>query len=876
MSEIRSLPTWVKTFLRTICPEELYEQIEGDLIELYEQDLKTVGHRKARLRLAISTIRFLRPGILLRKKFSPKMHYTSILKNYLKTTTRHIGKSKLNFTFKLGGLTLSIFCFIIIAIYVSHQLSFDRFHDDYQNIYRVNSARKENGAVEKYGVAPLALGPMLGSQFPEISSLTRIRFANSIYFRYNNTVTDCESLIEADTSIFNVLTFKFLKGSKDALKKPNSVVLTRAVATRMFGTVDALEKVITINNDQGLYEVTAVIEDTPSNASMFVGAIVPMREEHDFTLNSIVSPVEFIDHAATTYVRFKNGIPNDFASRVESMLDRYVKRKDRVENGFTVFLQPLKDIYRGPTYKAEYSGKGSSVYLYAFSALGVLLLIVASINYINLSIVDLAGRSREIGVRKVLGAHRSQLIIQIVAEIVLYSIVSLAISVLLLYIFFPDVMQLIDPDLRFDMILENNVLLIIGGSMFTLIFFSAYFPAKLLIETGISQNLKSIGASFNSSISRTLLFTQFSISALCICCTFMVGRQVGFIHNKELGFNRKNLIVISLPWDFSVSKMIALKHSLKQVAGVTGVSNSSFRIGGGYWKDWYFVEDHEQMKAVELYEVFSDDDLFTTLDIKLLKGRTFNNSMPSDSSAAFVINETAARELGWKDPIGKRIYTHPEESGNWDGTIVGVVSDINISALYEKVQPLVMRLPWQSNYPDAFVYVRYQGDEQSIIRSLEKKYSEIMPGYPFPYRFVDEFYNARHERETKAFTSLQFGTIVIVLVSLLGVFSLAAYMSARRMKEFGIRKVLGASGKQIAQLHISYFIRIMLISNCIALPIAYWIIQEWLAGFAYRIEVTFSPFIVAAGISFILVILSGSYAAFKSARMNPVDVIKIE
>jgi putative ABC transport system permease protein len=356
----------------------------------------------------------------------------------------------------------------------------------------------------------------------------------------------------------------------------------------------------------------------------------------------------------------------------------------------------------------------------------------------------------------------------------------------------------------------------------------------------------------------------------------MVGRQVGFIHNKELGFDRKNLIVISLPTDFSVAKMVALKNGLKQLPDITGVSNSSFRIGGGYWKDWYFVESGNDMKQVELYEVFSDDELFETLGIVPLSGRTYRADMPADSGAAFVINETAAHALGWEDPIGKRIYTHPEEPGEWDGTIIGVVPDINISALYEKVQPLVMRLPWQSNYPDGFVYVRYQGDAQSVVKSIEKQYGEVMPGYPLQFLFVDAFYNSRHDRDAKAFTSLQFGTVIIVLVSLIGVFSLAAYISSRRMREFGIRKVLGASGQQIATLQFSYFIRIALIANLFALPVAYWVVRQWLDSFAYRIEPGIWHFVLVGAAVILLVLLSGSHAALKAARMNPVDVIKLE
>jgi len=309
---------------------------------------------------------------------------------------------------------------------------------------------------------------------------------------------------------------------------------------------------------------------------------------------------------------------------------------------------------------------------------------------------------------------------------------------------------------------------------------------------------------------------------------------------------------------------------------VTDVSNSSFRIGGGYWKDWYFVEDEKAVKKVELYEVFSDDELFATLEMKLLKGRTFNARMPSDSGAAFVINETAAHELGWDDPIGKRIYTHPEEKGKWDGTVVGVVADIHISSLYEKVHPLVMRLPWQNNYPDRFVYVRYQGDDQFIAKAIEKKYNEIMPGYPLALRYVDELYNSYHQKENKAFSSLQFATLVVVFISMIGIFSMAAYLLTKRMKEFGIRKILGASVPQLAGLHIHYFMRIVLLSNLIALPTAYWLVKEWLNGFAYRIELTLLPFLLVGAILFLIVFLSGSHSAWKAGRMNPVDVIKME
>ncbi len=801
-----------------------------------------------------------------------------MFRNYFITSLRHIRKSKVNFAFKLAGLSLAIFSFLAIAIYVAFQLSFDTYHIDHQNIYRVNSHRKENGVIEKYAITPYALGPVLQQHIPEVTSMVRIRYANHIYFRLDKELIDCEDLLEADSSLFNVLTFRFIKGDRTALQKPNSIVLTRTMANRLFGTTDVLQRTLSINNNSNLYQVTAVIEDTEPNSQVFLNAIMPIRDQSELSSVNIVDPVTFADQAATLFVRLSKPITPDFMEKVEAALNPYIKKSDRKEHGFEVSFQPIADVYLGPTYSNDYFRKGSPVYVYAFSVLGILLLVVAGINYVNLTIADFSSRSRETGVRKVLGARKHQLVTQVTIEALLFSVISLCVGVGLLYLLFPKILELLDTDLRFEMLLEPRVLIIGFSGIVTLLFFSTYFPARQFANTGVIQNLKSKSGGYNSSVSQILLFSQFAISAICIYCTFMVGQQIDFIHNKELGFDRKNLLVLSMPQEFTVKNMQTFKEEIKQVPGVTHVSNSSFRIGGGYWKDWYFVEqeDKQEMKHVELYEVFSDDELFSTLGIKLLEGRIFNANIPSDSGAAFIVNESAVRELGWKNPIGKRIYTHPEEKGKWDGTVVGVVPDINISPLYDKVRPLVMRLPWTNEYPNGFIYVRHKGDEKMIAKSIEEKYKAIMPGYPLFCRFVDELYNSYHQKESKAFASLQFGTLVIILVSLLGIFSMAAYMSIKRMKEFGIRKVLGATVTQIFTLHINYFVRLMLFSNLIALPIAYWLIKNWLETFAYRIEISYWPFLFVGLVSLLLVVVSGSFSALKAGRLNPVDVIKME
>lgn len=867
---------FVIKLLRTFCPSQLREEIEGDLLQKLERETKIIGERRAKRRLLWNVIRYLRPGIILRNKFSAKNQFT-MLPNYFVASVRHIRKSKVNFGLKLGGLTLAIFSFLSIVIYVSYQISYDTHHNKYQNIYRVNSERKENDQMEKYAIVPLSIGPLLKQYIPEIESFARTRYANGSYLRYEGKGIPCGGLIEADSTLFTILNFNFIEGTPNALKVPNGIVLTKPIAEKLFGSANAQGKLITINNEMKVYQVSAVIED-PIHTSFGFEAVILNETESALTLNSIVSPVEYIDRASTLFVRLKKPVTKELFTKIESMLDRFIKKSDRQEIGFNLSFQPINHIYLDPEYKVEFAAKGSAVYVYAFSVLGVLLLIVAGINYVNLSIADFSSRARETGVRKVLGARKYQLITQVIIETFLFSFIALALGLGILYLLFPKIMELLDGDLRFEMLVNPVVLTVAFTGLIVLLFFSSYFPAKMFATSGVIQNLKSKGSRYNSSLSQILLFAQFSISAICISCAVMVGKQISFIHNKDLGFDKKNLLMMNMPWEFTVKTMQTFKQELKQIAGVTHVSNSSFMLSGGYWKDWYFVEQEgkSEMKHVELYEVFSDDELFSTLGVKLLQGRTFNASIPSDSGAAFILNESAVKELGWKEPLGKRIYTHPEEKGKWDGTVVGVAADINISPLYEKVKPLVMRLPWTNQYPDGFIYVRYTGEAKSITKAMEEKYKNIMPGYPLSWWHVDKLYNKSHEKETKAFASLQFGTLVIVLISVLGIFSMAMYMSVKRMKEFGIRKVLGASATQISLLHINYFLRLMLIACAVALPIAFFLIGEWLTSFAYRVELSYLPFLLVALCSLVMVMFSASYSALKSGRMNPTDVIKIE
>src|SRR5882762_4981051 len=457
---MKSLPIWAERLLRAICPEELFEQIEGDLMEIYNYDVKAVGKRKAKLKFVITAIRFFRPGIFLRNKFSMNQNQLPMFKNYFMTSLRHIRKSKVNFAFKLGGLSLAIFSFLAIVLYVAFQFSFDTFHADYQNIYRVNSQRKENGVIEKYAITPFAIGPVLQQHIPEVTSMARIRYANHICFRLEKELIDCENLLEADSSLFNVLTFRFIKGDRTALQNPNSIVLTRTMANKVFGATDVLQRTLKINNNPNLYQVTAVIEDTEPNSQVFFNAIMPIRDQSELSSINITDPVTFVPQAATLFVRLSKPVTPDLMKKVEAALNPYIKKSDRIEHGFEISFQPIADVYLGPAYMEDNFRKGSPVYVYAFSVLGILLLVIAGINYVNLSIADFGSRSRETGVRKVLGARKHQLVTQVTIEALLLSMISLCVGVGLLYLLFPKISESLDTDLRFGMLMEPNVLII--------------------------------------------------------------------------------------------------------------------------------------------------------------------------------------------------------------------------------------------------------------------------------------------------------------------------------------------------------------------------------------------------------------------------------
>jgi len=777
---------------------------------------------------------------------------------------------------------LALFSFLVIALYVSFQLSFDKYHRDYENIYRVNSNRDEDGKMEQYAMVPPAIGPAIKSAFPELISFTRLSESSRAFIRYNEKLMRVRGFVEADSTLFNVFTFEFINGDKQALSRPGTIVLTSSLAMQVFGDDDPIGKLISFPDRLNkTLEVAAIIKDLPANSHLKLNAITAFNAFEGGNKSENDSWEISWDGSVYLYVRLNHqGNPNQFSAKVNPLIAKNIaKREDGGEKKFSVFLQPITEIFLGPNMNMEFFEKGNGLYVYIFSSLGIFLLVIASINYVNLSIADFHSRSKEIGVRKILGARKKQIAFQVTIEAILLCLLGLLISLIILYLLFPKVLAFLDPNLKLEMLLDTDLVMLLMLTVLFLAACSTAYPAfQLSTNSPVNDLNKRVGFGNNISISKTLLLFQFIISIICISATLIVGSQVDYIQTKDLGYDRHNLISLIMPDDYPLERATVLKDEVSKLTGVISTSYTHYHMTGvPYFKGEYVVEIDAAMKNMSIGEVFVDHDFFKTMGVKILLGRSFDINNPADSHKAFIVNETAVKEFGWTDPIGKKIKVN-QTAGDiekWDGIVVGVAQDFNTRPLREKIEPVVIRLPYDS-WPGYCLNVRLDRSIDETLPLLKKTYEKVIEGFPADFRIVEDMYDSQYKEENKAFTALQTGTLMVALISAIGIFSLSVYMSIRRMKEFGIRKVLGATARQITLLHVGSFLRIALFANVIGLPIAYWLTNEWLTGFAYRTNLGGVIFIVATAISFLLVIVSAGFSSMRAGKMNPVDVIKIQ
>ena len=797
-----------------------------------------------------------------------------MFKNYIKIAWRNLWKNKVFSLINILGLTVGLAAFWLIALYVADEFSFDRYHQNAGRIYRVvQHAKWDGGKFDLTGTsAPFASA--LKNDYPEIEEAVRFDIEGGGAITYQNKHLQVDDILFTDPSIFTVFTYHFLFGdAKTALTKPQSIIITKTLATKLFGNPSlALNKTITFDNNYPNL-ITGVIDDVPANSHFTFSALRSLPQNYTEDWNNF---------HLYTYILLKKGTDiHKLESNLPQFFNKYLKATMPNMN-YRMELQPLTSIHLHSNLSFKMSANSSMVYIYTFSVVAILILLIAAINYMNLSTARSSIRVKEIAVRKVTGSSKSQLVWMFLSESVLITLIASVAAVLLISFMLPAFKQLTGKELsiwRFG--ISDTMLLLTVFSLFTGIV-SGIYPALLLSGLRTIPALKGqIGSQTGNLIFRKSLVTfQFVITIAMTAGSFIIYQQLQYVSKKDLGFNKDQVLTFHIPNKDVRSNIGALKQQLLQNPLIQSVSAASNPIGNNdIGKTGYFLEENGKMDTKPRIgnSFMIDEDFIPTLQIKLLQGRNFEQDMPTDKSQSVIVNETLVKDASWKNAIGEKIQDGADEKGNpLFYQVVGVVKDFNIFSLQHKIEPLILHLPPVPKEKDN-LYVRINKSSiKEALQYIESTYRKFDPEHPVDYHFLDQNFAKQYQAEQKQGVILLIFTILTILIACLGLFGLVTFMAQQRTKEIGIRKVLGASVLQITSMLSKDFVKLVLLALIIASPLAYFAMQKWLQDFAYRINIGWLVFAFSGLLTVVIALATISFQAVKAALANPVKSLRAE
>jgi len=810
-----------------------------------------------------------------------------MFRNYLKITLRHLKKHRGYSFINIAGLAIGMACCLMILLYVSDELSYDRHHEHADRIYRVNGISSIGETTRHYATTPPALGPEIAVSIPEIEE--SIRFFDIIEFeaRIKDKHIRIPDTCLADPTYFDIFSHEFIAGDpQKVFAIPESIVITEETAKRLFGDQDALNQVITFPPERTA-KVTGVIKNFPKNAHFRFNALVPttaMRDQEG-------RPHPVLRHPyfcqVYTYVLLREDADlKDLEQKImavhESRWGKMFKQRGTTRQ---YPLMAMKDIHLKSHYEYEIGNPGDINNIYLFSAIALLVLIIACFNFINLSTARSASRAREVGLRKVFGSSRRNLIKQFLSESVAVSLLGLVFGILIVTISLPVFNSLSGKEFTEGQLLRLPFLLGLLGIIILTGFIAGSFPAFILSAFHPVTVLrgKFSSASKNSSLRKILVITQFAISVFMIVGIPVTIRQLDYMKNKELGFNKDQLVVVQFfgnrQEEESAKQFDALRDRLLRNPNISAVSFSGNIPGGDLGYDAYLPEGMSDDKTVRAINYLVDYDFIDTYEMELVAGRNFSREFATDTGEAIIISEKMAKTLGWgKDSLGKRIFNVARD--NRKGTIVGIIKDFHSGSLKMEISPVILSLEHRFF---AFVTARiHPANVSATLNFLEKELREVSQAvfpereFTFDYYFVDDDFRSKYEEEEKAQEIYVIFGGLAVFVACLGLFGLASFTLEQRTKEIGVRKVLGASASKIILLFSKEYAKLIVIANILAWPLAYYAMKRWLGNFAYRLGIGIDIFIFAFLLAVIVASLTIFYHSVKAVLANPVDSLRYE
>ena len=799
-----------------------------------------------------------------------------MLKNYVIIAWRNLMHNKLFSFINIAGLAIGIACCALIYLYVQREISFDRFNKKADRIYRITSIIHQPNGINNYALSSSMVAKRIQANFPGVEQITRLEFSKRNISHKDKNFFDTK-LAYADSGFFNIFTLPLIEGNPSkALIQPYSIVLTESTAKRYFGTEPAFGKTLQFSDSISL-TVTGIMKDVPENSHITFDAILSRTTLTDMNKSNI----EWKDQlekdwfycSLYSYILLdKKSNYKDLEKNIANIFNKETAEiKKATGLALDIKLMPLTDIHLKSQLEAEpkWVARGNILYVYIFSATAILILLIACCNFINLSTARSINRSKEIGLRKVIGARRDQLISQFLGESVIYTLIATIFSFILLLMFIPLFNNLLETHLQVnvDIIWLYCLIICCVG------FLAGLYPAILMSSFAPIRSLKGAVKHGLSDIffRKGLVVFQFTIAIALIVGTSLILKQLGFIQNRNLGLNKEHLVSLELKGEDSRRTDVIVKE-LSEHPDILNATVNGFNFKG--LPNLTLLPEGTPENEVTSSPVFSADENFIpTFKIQLVAGRNFSKAYTTDEAEAFIVNETAVKTFGWKTPkqaLGKTI--------DWPfgkrGKVIGVVKDFNFASLHENIEPVLIHIfkPWFG-----FVTVRLKGKNVSEeMNHLESAWKKVAVSSPFKYAFLEDDFNSLYESEKKLRNLLSTFTLLAVIVACLGLFGLASFTIKQRVKEIGIRKVLGSTSLSIVKLLSKDFLKLVILSLVIASPIAFYGISKWLQGFAYKTEISWYIFVIAGILTIIVALVTVSFQALKAARSNPIKSLRSE
>ncbi|HOX83275.1 MAG TPA: ABC transporter permease [Chryseolinea sp.] len=805
-----------------------------------------------------------------------------MFRTHLKFFTRVFLKDKFFSTLNILGLALGIAVSIILLLILQNDLTYDQYHVNHKRIYRLGGHLEATGVDFKAARSARELGNILKEEFPEVQEVVRANSWDHTLVKYQSKTGEEkafyeENIVRTDSTYFSVFTHTFIAGNPTTcLSELNTLVLTESTAKKYFGDENALDQSLIIDGES--WKVTGVIQDVPPNTHLKFDMLVSRLVDREWVMDQGKLKSEaFWNPDVYTYLLVPDNYdPKNFYDKFPAIFDKYFKSfGDQVGGKYTPILESLASIHFHSTLDSD-EPHGNIAYLYAFAGIGLFIIILACINYMNLSTAKSVNRAAEIAMKKTLGSGKTSLVFSFLGESVFLSLISLIVAIALVF-FVLDATpfnQLVDKNLSADFL--HNPLLLFGslGIAVGIGIISGLYPAFYLPNIPTLQALKGSFKNQSSSLvlRKVLITAQFAISIFVVVCTLFMQDQIDYVRNKELGFDKENVLLLPIQDTLVQRQLTGIKSEFLQNPHITGATTSYNVFGMGMGGPVMWAEGAEGMKQQAFTLMVVGEDYFKTMGIEILKGRDFLPGPKADVDDVFIANEAAAKLMGWgDDAIGKKVkFFHAKT----DGQVVGLVKDFNFASLHNAVEPLIII---KAREEGGYLHLKVKGDDLiNTVSYIKEKWLRYDPNHPFEYFFLDQRFDEQYRADETQYKLLSGLSWICIFISLLGLLGLSAFTAAQRTKEIGVRKVHGATIPNIIYLLFKEVMYLVVIAAIIIIPISLYTISQWMGNFAYQTNTNYMIFAVVGILALLFAFITVAFHSLKTARTNPVNSLRSE